>query len=155
MLNSYRIWPRVNWQVVTDVSEGLETSVFIVVKNRHAVENISEDFMFTVPCISDTIFNIRPTRCNTKQSISYTPSSLHVSRVLNTPIIRSTQNCNYSLRYWSYFLVQLPPSNAAKLATLKGGSCTSTGGFSYSFVYSWWRVWLTPETCGVSLQNNK
>ena len=36
--------------------------------------------------------------------------------------------------------VQLPPSNVAKLATLEGGSCTkymtSTGGCSYSFVYS-------------------
>jgi len=44
-------------------------------------------------------------------------------RVSNIPIIRSTQNCNYSLRYWSYFFVQLPPFNVAKLATLKGGSC--------------------------------
>jgi len=36
------------------------------------------------------------------------------------------------------------------LATLERGSCTknmtSTGGCSYSFVYSWW-VRLTPETC--------
>ena len=36
--------------------------------------------------------------------------------------------------------VQLPPSNVANLATLEGGSCTknmrSTGGCSYSFVYS-------------------
>ena len=38
---------------------------------------------------------------------------------------------NYSLRYWSYFFVQLPPSNVANqpvamfpLATLEGGSCT-------------------------------
>jgi len=52
--------------------------------------------------------------------------------------------------------VQLPPSN---VATLEGGSCTknitSTGGCSYSFVYSWWWAWLTPETCTVNLQNNK
>ena len=26
---------------------------------------------------------------------------------------------------------------------------------SYSFVYSWWWVWLTRETCRVNLQNNK
>jgi len=36
-------------------------------------------------------------------------------------------------------------------------SCTknmiSTGGCSYSFVYSWWWVWLTPETGRVNLQN--
>ena len=63
-----------------------------------------------------------PTRCNTKQSIYYTASSLY-------------------------------------LATLDWGSCTknmtSTGGCSYSFVYSCWWVWLTPETCRVNLQNNK
>ena len=42
--------------------------------------------------------------------------------------------------------------------TLERGSCTenmtSTGGCSYSFVYSWWWLWLTPETCRVNLQNN-
>ena len=37
-------------------------------------------------------------------------------RVSTIPIIRSTQNWNYRLRYWSYFFVQLPPSNVAKLA---------------------------------------
>jgi len=45
-----------------------------------------------------------PTRCNTKQSIYYSASSLYMFRVSNTPIIRSTQICNYSLWYWSYFL---------------------------------------------------
>jgi len=45
-----------------------------------------------------------PTRCNTKQSIYYSASSLYMFRVSTTPIIRSTQNCNYSLWYWSYFL---------------------------------------------------
>ena len=44
------------------------------------------------------------TRCNTKQSIYYSASSLYMFRVSTTPIIRNTQNCNYSLRYWSYFL---------------------------------------------------
>jgi len=66
----------------------------------------------------------------------YSASSLYMFRVSTTPIIRSTQNCNYSLRYWSYFLC-------------------SSGGCSYSFVYSWWWVWLTPKTCRVNLQNNK
>ena len=42
-----------------------------------------------------------PKRCNTKQSIYYSASSLYMFRVSTTPIIRSTQNCNYSLRYWS------------------------------------------------------
>jgi len=172
-----------------------------------------------------------PTRCNTKQSSYYSASSLYMFRVSNTPIIRSTQNCNYSLLYWSYFLCSyLPPTWPSlatlwggrwpvpeavvtvlcthddgcgwhpkhvewslatldggsctkiwpvpeavvtvlcthddgcgwhpkhvewSLATLDGGSCTknmtSTGGCSYSFVYSWWWVWLTPETCRVKL----
>ena len=39
------------------------------------------------------------TRRNTKQSIYYSTSSLYMFRVSNTPIIRNTQNCNYSLRY--------------------------------------------------------
>jgi len=52
-----------------------------------------------------------PTRCNTKQSVYYSASSLYVFRVSTTPIIRSTQNCNYSLRHWSYFLCSyLPPT---------------------------------------------
>jgi hypothetical protein len=61
-----------------------------------------------------------PTRCNTKQSIYYSASSLHLFWVSTTPIIRSTQNCNYSLRYWSYFFVQLPPSNVPKLGHVEG-----------------------------------
>ena len=43
--------------------------------------------------------NNHPTRCNTKQSICYSASSLYMFRVSTTLIIRSTQNCNYSLRY--------------------------------------------------------
>ena len=38
-----------------------------------------------------------PTRCNTKQSIYYSASSLYMFRVSTTPIIRSTQNCNYNV----------------------------------------------------------
>ena len=68
--------------------------------------------------LTDAYFYINncPTKYNTKQSIYYSASSLYMFRVSTTPIIGSTQNCNYSLRYWSYFLVQLPPSNVAKLS---------------------------------------
>ena len=59
-----------------------------------------------------------PTRYNTKQSIYYSVSSLYMKWVSATPIIRSSQNCNYSLRYWSA-TGQLPPSS---VATLEGGS---------------------------------
>ena len=44
-----------------------------------------------------------------------------------TPTIRSTQNCNYSLRYLSYFLCSYLPLTWPSLATLEGGSCTVPG----------------------------
>ena len=47
-------------------------------------------------------------------------------RVSTTPNIRSTQNCNYSLRYWSYFLYSYLPPTWPSLATLQEGSCTVT-----------------------------
>ena len=56
-----------------------------------------------------------PTRCNTKQSIYYSASSLYLFRVSTAPIIRSAQNFNYSLQYRSYFFVQLSPSNVVNL----------------------------------------
>ena len=45
-----------------------------------------------------------PTRCNKKQSIYYSASSLYMFRVSTTPIIKNTQNCKYNLQYWSNFL---------------------------------------------------
>ena len=53
--------------------------------------------------------NYCPMRCNTKQSIYYSASSPYMFRVPTPPIIRSTQNCNYSLRYRSYFLYSYRP----------------------------------------------
>jgi len=38
-----------------------------------------------------------------KQSVYYSASSLYMFRVSTTPVIRSTQNCNYSLRYWYWY----------------------------------------------------
>jgi len=64
--------------------------------------------------ISPFYINNCPTRCNKKQSIYYSASSLYMFRVSTTSIIRSTQNCNYSL-YWSCCAVQLLVSNVAKL----------------------------------------
>ena len=58
-----------------------------------------------------------PTRCNTKESIYYSASSLCMFRVSTTPFIMSTQNCKNSLRYWSQFFLQLPPSKVAKLTS--------------------------------------
>jgi len=45
-------------------------------------------------------------------------------QVSTTTIIKSTQNCNYSIRYWSYFLCSYLPPSWPGLATLEGGSCT-------------------------------
>ena len=67
------------------------------------------------------------TRCNTKQSIYYSTSSLYMFRVSATPIIGNTQNCNYSLRYWSCFLCNYLPPTWPSLATLEGGSYTVPG----------------------------
>ena len=53
------------------------------------------------------------------------------------------------------FLCSYLPPMWPSLAMLEGGSCITTGGCSYSFVYSWWWVWLTPETHRLNLQNNK
>ena len=47
-----------------------------------------------------------PTRCNTKQSVYYSESTLYLFRVSTTPITRSTQNCNYSLRYGAFTSLQ-------------------------------------------------
>jgi len=74
-----------------------------------------------------------PTTCNTKQSIYYhSASSLYVFRVPTTPIIRSTQNCNYNLRYWSYFCAVNGHVGGRQLYN----NMTSTEGCSYIFVYS-------------------
>jgi len=52
-----------------------------------------------------------PTRSNTKRSIYYSASSLYMFRVSSTTIIRRTQNCNYSLRYWLFFFCSYLPPN--------------------------------------------
>jgi len=59
-----------------------------------------------------------------QQAIYYSACSLYMFRVSTTPIIGSTQNCNYSLRYWSYFLCSYLPSTWPSLATLERDSCT-------------------------------
>jgi len=71
------------------------------------------DYCMCILCLwfraSLIYINNCPTRCNTKDSIYYSASSLYMFRVSTTPIM-STQNCNYSLRCWSYFLCSYLPS---------------------------------------------
>ena len=65
-------------------------------------------------------------RCNTKQSIYYSANSLYMFQASTTPIIRSTQNCNYSHQYWSYFCAATSlQCGQPWLATLEGGSHNS------------------------------
>jgi len=73
----------------------------------------------SVNCISILIIVQRDA---TQSSLFYSASSLYVFRVSTTPITRSTQNCNYSLRYWSSYL----PPTWPNLATVEGGSCTKS-----------------------------
>ena len=88
----------------------------------------------------------------------FTANLLYMFRASMAPIIRSTKNCNCSLWYRSYYVtVQRPSSSVAYrpcwskvVALLRNMTCTR--GCSYSFVYSWWRVRWTPETCRVILQ---
>ena len=113
------------------------------------------NFMHMVPCIAD--INNCPTKCNTKQAIYYSASSLYMFRVSTKPIISSTQNCNYSLRYCAATSLQ---SGQASLATLEGGSCTKLWPVPEAVVtvlcppdYDWprWRevaaqkLWPVPE----------
>jgi len=63
-----------------------------------------------------------PIRCNAKQSFYNYASLLYMFRVSTTPTIRSTQNCNYSLQYWSYFCAATSLQRA--ISHLEGGSCT-------------------------------
>jgi len=64
-------------------------------------------------------------RCNTKQSIYYFASSPYMFRMSTTPIIRSTQNCKYSLRYWSCVCAAISlQCGPWPLTALEGSSCT-------------------------------
>ena len=98
--------------------------------NRHFSKiavNIATTLIFSevITCSNVKISYIKsyinncPTRCNTKQSIYYSASSLYMIRVSTTPIIRSTQNCNYSLRYCAVTSFQ-----RRQVAMLEEGSCT-------------------------------
>jgi len=68
-----------------------------------------------------------PTRCNTKQFIYYSASSLYIFRMSTTSIM-STQNCNYSLRYWSYFLCSYLPPIWSVLETVVTVLCNPDDG---------------------------
>jgi len=81
--------------------------------------------------------NKSSTRCKSMQSdLFHCTFTLHVSGV-TAPIIRSTKNCNRSLRYRSQYRYSYFPPKWPDLATLEGSSCTDivtcTGDCGYSF----------------------
>ena len=95
------LWTLYSWRQCSFNMYDLDVMVFRDIFVNH--------LMFMVPRFAD-LYNNCPTRCNTKQSIYYSASLLYMFRVSTTPIIKSTQNCNYSLRYWSYYLPPTWPS---------------------------------------------
>ena len=54
-------------------------------------------------------------RCNTKQSIYYSASSLYMFQVSITPNIRVHKTVTTASGTFHIFFVQLPPSNVSKL----------------------------------------
>jgi hypothetical protein len=76
------------------------------------------------------------TRCNTKQSIYYSASSLYMFRVSTAPIIRSTQNFNYSHRRCAATSLQRDQVWPRWREVAAQKNMTSIWGCSYSFVYS-------------------
>jgi len=99
--------------------------------------------------------NICPTRCNTNQSVYYSASSLYMFRVWTTPIIRSTQNYNCSLRYWSYFLCSYLPPTWPNLATSEEGKCFVLHLVGQLLIYIPWNFffnswsWLYRVLCNI------
>jgi len=69
-----------------------------------------DEFYVYGSCASLIYINNCPTRCNTKQSIYYSASSLYMFRVSVTPIIGVHKTVTTASG-----TVQLPPSNVANL----------------------------------------
>jgi len=99
------------WMSLVHPFKNLSLQSLNISRIRHVITwkfnllRVSKSRLFT------TYVNNCLTSCNTKQSIYYSASSLYMFRVSTTHITRSTQNCNYSLQYWSYFLCSyLPPT---------------------------------------------
>jgi len=107
--------------------------------STHIFHNINNEMYFfvnkfslkiavTVLNMCEKYINTCPTSCNTKQSIYYSASSLYMFRVSTTPIIRSTQNCNYSLRYSAATSLQRGQACPRWREVAAQHSMTGTGG---------------------------
>ena len=89
-------------------------------------------------------------------SLLYFRKLLHMFSVMPPPIIRSTCNCSYSIWHWSDGTCYLPLSWRSQIdsSTIAAGSSTSSSArcCNYSYMYSWWWVEVSPETCRAVLQ---
>jgi len=73
-------------------------------------------------------------------------------QVSTTPVIRSTQNCNYSLQYRSHFLYNYLPPTWPSLATLGGCTLQSIGAVVTVLCTSDDGCGWHPKTCRVNFQ---
>ena len=116
-----------------DVHRAVHRNIISIVKPTRCT-NVSNLFYFGITLHISV--NKNPTRCNSMQIFIYCKATLHVS-VVTAPIIRSTKNCNRSLRYRSYYWYSYFPPTRSDQATLEGSSCTIimnfTSGCGYSF----------------------
>jgi len=94
-------------------------------------------------------------------SLLYFCKLLYMFRVVTPPVIRSTYNCNYSIWHWSNCLCYLPlwwrswncSSNFSTIGEGSRDSFISARCCNYSYMCSWWRVELPPETCRAVYRN--
>ena len=89
--------------------------------------------------------NIFPTRRNVTRFFK----RLYMFRVVPPPIIRSANNCIYSIWYLSHRYCYLP------LAAGSNNGVTNTRCCRYSRLRSWWWVVVPPETCRAVSRKNK
>ena len=95
--------PILRWKGVGDGSvwNGCSSSLYNELTKRAHWDH----FMFMVPCITDKIYLIIVQQDATQSSLFII---LQVHSIFSTPIISSTQNCNYSLQYCSYLPLSWP-----------------------------------------------
>ena len=115
---------------------------------------------FMGPCIVIIFLYTYPTRC-TCYRVYFIWQMLYMFRVVTSPIIRSTNNCIYSIWYllhrycylplswkrWNWFECVQTSSNSSTIAADISNGVTSIRCCSYSCLCSWRWVIVTPETC--------
>ena len=99
-------------------------------------------------------------------TVYYIWKRLYMFRMVPPPIIRSANNCIYSIWYLSYRHwsecavggVRHPQhtqtgSNSSTIATNSNNSVTNTRCCRYSFMHSWWWDGVPAETCRAVSRN--